>query len=357
MKLKNLITAASIAILPIAASAATFIIPAAGTGDGVNGSRWQSELTLHNTSTNTILIGMKFHDGNGAGQSESVALNPRATMTISDIVATRFGRQAGTGAIELTIPDDMANRVAINSRTFNVSSAGQFGQDVPAVNVNDAATAGDTVVLQTPSSALDNRFNFGIYAVTDATVRWDLVRADGTYVTSLEKNYAAGTQLQFNNGIVTLLGSTEQDDDAIHALVSSGKVIAYGSAINNASGDPTFVAGIRARTDIRVNFIGVDIAGNGSIDVVDANHDGVLDAPVDLYLSGFPTYFRVVATGPNGEPVTLSFINPPDDAHFLPDSDAVQWYPNPTEGPMTTLKVLATYNGVSEVLTIPVHLH
>jgi len=357
MKLRNLLTAASIAILPIAASAATFIIPAAGTGPGVNGSQWQSELTLHNTSTNTIIISMKFHDANGAAQSESVALAPRATITISDIVATRFGREAGTGAIELTVPDEMGNRVVINSRTFNSSSAGQFGQDVPAINVNDAATAGDTVVLQTPSSAVDNRFNFGIYAVTDATVRWDLIRADGTYVTSVEKSYAAGTQLQFNNGIVSLLGSTAENDDAIHALVTSGKVIAYGSAIDNPSGDPTVTAGIRARADIRVNFVGVDVAGNGSIDAADANHDGVLDEPVDLWLSGYPTYFRVVATGPNGEPVTLSFINPPDDAHFLPNSDAVQWYPNPAEGPMTTLKVLATYNGVSEVLTIPVHLH
>src|SRR2546423_13184451 len=247
MKLRNLFTAVSIAILPIAANAATFIIPAAGTGDGANGSRWQSELTLHNTSSNTIILSMKFHDGNGAAQADSVALAPRATMTISDIVATRFGREAGTGAIELTVADEMSNRVVINSRTFNSSSAGQFGQDVPAVNINDAATAGDTVVLQTPSSALDNRFNFGIYAITDATVRWDLIRADGTYVSSVEKSYAAGTQLQFNNGIATLLGSTAENDDAIHALVTSRKAIAYGSAINNASGHPTFVAGSLAR--------------------------------------------------------------------------------------------------------------
>ena len=356
MKFRSLITAVSMAILPLAANAATLIIPAAGTGPGVNDSRWQSELTLHNTSTNTVVVGMTFHDGNGAAQTDSVVLGPRATVTISDIVATRFGRSAGTGAIELRIPDEMAGRVVITSRTFNSSPAGQFGQDVPAVDVNDAAAPGDTVVLQAPSSAADNRFNFGIYAVTDATVRWDLLRADGTTAASVEKNYAAGTQLQFNNGVVTLLGATAENDDAIHAVVTSGKVIAYGSAINNASGDPMYVPGVRARTEIRINFIGVDVAGNGSIDATDANHDGVLDTPIDLWVSGFPTYFKVIATGPNGEPVSLSFINPPDDAHFI-DAQAAQWYPNPVEGPMTTLKVLATYNGVSEILTIPVHLH
>ena len=356
MKLKSLITAASIALLPLAASAATLIVPAAGTGPGFNGSQWQSEVTLHNTSNSSAVIGMTFHDTNGAGQSTSVVLGPRATTTLSDIVATSFGVQAGTGAIEIRVPDAMADRVVINSRTFNSSAAGQFGQDVPAINVNDAATAGDTIVLQTPSSAADNRFNFGLYAVTAATVRWELVRADGTVAASLDQTFAAGTQQQFNNGIDTLLSSTQQNDDVIQALVTSGKVIAYGSAINNASGDPTFVPGQRAHADIRVNFVGVDIAGNGSIDVTDANHDGVLDQPIDLYLTAFPTYFRVVATGPNGEPVTLAFINPPDDAHFV-NADAVQWYPNPAEGPQTTLKVLATYGDVSEVLTIPVRLH
>ena len=355
MKLKSLITAASIVLLPLAASAATLIVPAAGTGPGANNSHWQSEVTLHNTSSSSAVIGLTFHDANGAGQDTSVTLNPRATMTLSDVVAGTFGRESATGAIEIRVPDTLADRVVINSRTFNSSAAGQFGQDVPAINVNDAATAGDTVVLQTPSSAADNRFNFGLYAVTAAVVRWELVRADGTIATTHDQTFAAGTQQQFNNGIDTLLSSTEQNDDAIYAVVTSGKVIAYGSAINNASGDPTFVPGLRAHSDIRVNF-GVDVAGNGTVDVVDANHDGVLDQPIDLWLIGFPTYFKVVASGPNGEPVTLSLINPPDDAHFI-DTNAVQWYPNPAEGPQTTLKVLATYAGGSDVLIIPVRLH
>src|SRR5262249_61805370 len=120
------------------------------------------------------------------------------------------------------------------------------GQDVPAVKISDAATAGDTIVLQAPSSATDARFNFGIYAATAATVRWELVRADGSLAASLDQSLGAGTQQQFNSGIVTLLGSTAQDNDTVQALVTSGNAIAYGSAVNNASGDPTFVPGIRA---------------------------------------------------------------------------------------------------------------
>src|SRR5438132_755340 len=252
MKFRQLITAASIAILPLAASAATFIVPAAGTGPGANDSRWQSELTLHNTSATPTTI--------------------------------------------------------------------------------------------------------GIYAVTAATVRWDLVHADGTPAASVEQSYKAGTQLQYGQGIKTLLGLEEQDDDAIHAVVSSGKVIAYGSAINNQSGDPTFVPGIRARVDIRLNFVGVDLNEDGIVDVFDANHDGVLDQPIDVFTtSGFPHYFRIVVTGPNGEPATLELVDTIRDAQFI-DVQTLQYAsPSTLKGSTGTLKVRATAAGVSEVITIPVN--
>ncbi len=352
MKLRNLIALASFAFLPIAAGAATFIVPAAGTGPGANESRWQSELTLHNTASSAITAGLTFHDASGAQQGENVTVNARSTVSISDIVKTRFGREAATGAIEITVADAMADRLAITSRTFNSSASGQFGQDIPAVNANDAASAGDVIVLQAPSSATDARFNFGVYALTAATLRWDLVRADGTVATSLEQSYTAGTQQQFNQGIERLLGATEQDNDTLHASVTSGKVIAYGSAINNQSGDPTFVPGIRARADIRVNFVGVDVNEDGKVEIFDANHDGVLDQPMDVFTTmGYPNYFRVVVEGAT----SLELIDAPSDAHFI-DSNTVQFAPSGAlKGTTGVLKVRATVDGVTDVLTIPVN--
>src|SRR5712691_4666315 len=338
MKLGQIITAVSIALLPLAASAATFIVPAAGTGPGANDSHWQSELTLHNAAAASVTVGLTFHDSSGAQQGNNVTVNARRTVTISDIVKTVFGRESGTGAIEITVPDAMANRMAITSRTFNASANGQFGQDIPAINANDAATAGDVVVLQAPSSANDARFNFGLYALTDATIRWDLVRADGTVLSPIgEQNYAAGTQLQFNSGIQNLLGSPEQDDDTLHAVLTKGKVIAYGSAVNNASGDPTYVPGIRARADVRVNFIGVDLDENGTIDVADADHDGVLDQPIDVFSAGYPNYFRVVVDGP----ATLEVIEAPGDAALI-DTQTIEWSaPGDFKGRTGVLKIRA----------------
>jgi hypothetical protein len=350
MRFKNVMSFMAAALLPLAASAATFIVPAAGTGPGANDSHWQSELTLHNTSASAVTATLRFHDAAGAQQSTDVTINARSTVTIADVVNTRFGRESATGAIEITVPDASANRMAITSRTFNSSASGQFGQDIPAVNANDAAGAGDVVVLQAPSSANDARFNFGLYAVTDAKVRWDLVRADGTTVSPIaEQSYAAGTQIQFNQGITNLLGQTEQDNDAVHAVITSGKVIAYGSAVQNTSGDPSFVPGIRVRSDIKINFLGVDVDENGSIDIVDANHDGVLDQPIEIFTLGFPNFFRVIVEGP----ATLEIVEAPSDATVV-DAQTIEWSaPGTMRGTSGVLKVRATVNGVSEILTIP----
>ncbi|MDQ6801248.1 MAG: hypothetical protein M3041_10460 [Acidobacteriota bacterium] len=350
MRIKNVMLLMAAVLLPLAANAATFIVPAAGTGPGANDSHWQSELTMHNTGASALTATLRFHDAAGAQQTTDVTINARSTVTIADIVNTRFGRESATGAIEITIPDASANRVAITSRTFNVSASGQFGQDIPAVNANDAAGAGDVVVLQAPSSANDARFNFGLYAVTAAKVRWELVRADGTAVTPIaEQTYAAGTQLQFNQGIANLLGQTQQDNDAVHAVVTSGKVIAYGSAVQNMSGDPSFVPGIRVRSDIRVNFLGVDVDEDGTIDVADADHDGVLDHPIDIFTLGYPNFFRVVVEGG----ATLEIVEAPSAATLV-DAQTIEWSaPGDMRGTNGVLKVRATVNGVSEILTIP----
>ena len=218
------------------------------------------------------------------------------------------------------------------------------------MNSSDAAAAGDLVVLQAPSSASATRFNFGLYALTDTTVRWDLVRADGTVLSPLgEQNYDAGKQLQFNSGIQTLLGATAADDDTLHAVITKGKAILYGSAVNNQSGDPTYVPGIRARSDVRVNFIGVDLDENGTVDVADADHDGVLDQPIDIFTSGFPNYFRVVVEGQ----ATLEIVDAPSAAELI-DAQTVQWSaPGDFKGKSGVMKIRATVNGVSDVLTIP----
>jgi len=357
MKLTSLITAASAVLLPIAASAATFIIPAAGTGPGDHGSQWQSEVTIHNGGAAPIAAGLAFHSGDQVQSSDTLTVAARSTVALSDVVAARFGLQQATGAIEITVPDSAVNRVAITSRTFNSSPAGEFGQDIPAINASDAVPAGNTIVLQAPASAAGSRFNFGIYALSDSVVQWELLRADGTQAAATDpQTYAAGTQIQYNGGIATLLGATEQDSDVVQAVVTGGSVITYGSAVNNASNDPSYVPGIATRGETQLDFAGVDVNEDGTVDVPDANGDGVLDQPIDLFTTtGFPNYFRVVVTGPSGEAATIDFADPVHDALII-DGQTVQVAPSSAlKGTSGVIRIRATAGGMSDVLTIPVN--
>ena len=355
MNIRTLIAASLIASLPIAAGAATLVIPAAGTGAGFNGSRWQSELTLHNTSSRTLVLNLAFTDSKGGHALKTITVAPRSTKSLQDVVKNDFGFETATGAIVINISDVDASRLAVTSRTFNVSENGTFGQDIPAYRADEASTPGDTSILSGPSSAVADRFNFGVYAIVDTTVTWRLVRADGTVAASVDVTYPADSQKQYNNGIVTLLGATAGDNDTVYALVRNGKAFFYGSAINQISGDPTFVPAVKARQDLNVNFLGIDLDENGTADLFDANRDGVIDVAMDVITSTFPSFFRVMVSGPNGEPATITVIDSPS-AYVLLDGGTIQLSATgDLKGTTANLRVRATAGGESEILTIPVH--
>jgi hypothetical protein len=351
MSIKRILTLAAIALLPIAAGAATFVVPAAGTGAGANGSQWQTELTLHSTSSTPFTARLTFHDRNGAAETSSVDLAPRTTIAISDIVKTRFGRDGATGAIEIVVDDAFARKLAVASRTFNASENGEFGQDIPAVNLADAAVAGETVVIAAPANVAATRFNAGIYAATAASVRWELLRADGTTAKTVEIDYTAGSQTQYNNAVDVLFGESAANSDSLLAVVTKGKVIGYGSGINNATGDPTYVPGVETTSDIRIQFLGVDSDLDDKVNIADADHDGVLDAPLPIYVaSPWPNSFHIIVAGNNPQ---FELVEPSNEISISLDGYVI-WKPGVTGATTGTLQVRVTVDGVSDVITIPV---
>jgi hypothetical protein len=350
--LKRIVGITSLALLPLTASAASLIIPAAGTGPGANGSKWSTDFIIHNASSIPVSIDLVYHDSNGSSKPQSFVVGARTTVTTGDVVRNVFGITSGTGAIEIDADDTTASHIAVTSRTFNTSGNGSiFGQDIPAVNANDAAGAGDLTVLPGPDLASQFRFNFGVYAVTDASITWELVRANGKIEATKELTYKAGTQFQYNNGVAALFGATASDNDVVYATVSKGKVIAYGSTINNISGDPTYVPGLRARADTHVQF-GVDVNEDGTIELKDADNDGVLDTPVDLFTFGFPNYFRVVFPGHTNVKVELA--DPSPNVLLLDDKGTVEWAPPVDQrGTTQSLRLKVTVDGIVEFITIP----
>ena len=355
MKLRSLFVAASIALLPLAASAATLYIPAAGTGPGANFSQWETELVFHNPTAIPIAVTLVFHDQNGSAETAGVLVPARGTIAIQDVVSSKFGRESATGAIEIIAPQTTpGSRLVVASRTKNVTPEGDFGQDVAALRAEDAAQQGDAAILPGPSSAVAARFNFGLYALTDSTVRWELVRADGTVAATVERQYRAGVQRQYNYGVPTVFNATPADNDIVRATVLAGSAMFYGTAVNEQSGDPSFVPGVRIRAETGLRFLGVDTDENGTVDVADANDDGVLDAPMDTVIGIFPSFFRVVAETDSGA-LTYSVVSSTSSAIVADNIGTIQMYPSSSlRGTVGELRVRVTNaDGLSRVLTIP----
>lgn len=353
MHLNRIFTASLAALaLPLSAFAGSLVIPAAGTGPGANGSLWKSEVTIANLSQHPVDVTFNFHDANGIAEQHLVTLAGHQTINEDDVIHSLFGRTSATGAIELVA--DETSKIAATSRTYNESSAGRFGQDIPAV---DAATLEDNaeLVLLGPADVAEQRFNFGIYAVTGANVTWTLFRADGSTAATVEKTYTAGQQIQYNSGASSLFGVEAKDLDTVHALFTNGKGIVYGSAIENASGDPSYARGIEAQREANITFLGVDRNEDGVIEYPDANHDGVTDSAIDIATSMFPSFFRVVAHSANG-PVTYQILDTDPDVLLVDNNGTIEWAPGANrKGSTGTLRVRATAGGESTVLTIKVN--
>jgi hypothetical protein len=280
-----------------------------------------------------------------------VTLQARQTLSIADVVRTKFGVTGGTGALVINLSDRDAKTVAVTSRTFNVSPDGEFGQDIPALTVASASVAGDISAIPGPSAAV-NRFNAGVYAIEAAKVQWEVLRADGTIAATKEISLAAGEHAQYNAAI-EFIGAEKKDNDTLHATLLEGKAIFYGSIVN-ATDDPTFVPAMRTRNDIQINFLGVDLDENGTVDVADANGDGVLDTPLVFLASSFPDTLRIIAQGEFGETVTFEVISSPAHIDLLDTKGTMRVIAfGDTKGKSGQILIRATSGSSSAILTLP----
>lgn len=349
------ITLAILSILVAASvSAAQLVIPAAGSGPGANDSLWQSDVTIHNVGTTTANLAITLHRTQGPTSAHTLSIAPRETVTLDDIVQKTFGIEIGSGAIVIDGDEFALRKLSVTSRTYNRSDAGEFGQDIPAWSLNQAASEGDTAVINGPVDSATARFNFGIYAIDDTKVDWMLVRRDGSTAATVPASYDAGTQIQYNQGIPLFLGVENENDDVIYARVREGRAFIYGSIVQNSTNDPSFVPFVATRENFAAQLLGVDLDEDGTIDIADANGDGVLDGEVPIQTLGYPNFFRIVVADPEGNEVELELIDASNDVRLL-ENGTVQWLPpGMFRGTSGALKVQASDGFATTQFLIPV---
>lgn len=312
------------------AASPDLVIPAAAATEGAGGTKWITDVIMHNAGIVETPVTLRFQTSTGSQGQADALLPPRSTIVLRDIVRTIFGLQNVTGALQIDTDDFLAQKLAVTSRTYNIGSVGgrgEYGQDIPALPVSGSLAQGDTGVITGPVDIGTTRFNFGLSASEDTTILWRLLRNTGVVAGEVERSYSAGTHTQHNNGVSALFSATPQHGDVIHAVIQEGRAYFYGSVINNITGDPSYVPAIRVRENVAVVILGVDLDEDGQADVLDADGNGVLDQPITLGTASFPNFFRIIAEDPEGQPLTYTLVNAPADATLVDNIGTVQWYP------------------------------
>lgn len=337
------------------AQTAMFVIPTAGTTEGAGGSQWRTELGVHSTAAEEVMLQFTFVDFERAETGFNVSVPPNATLVGSETLEDR-GIVDQLGALVIQMNPQFRDKLALTSRSINISESGDFGQYVPVYSVeDDALSLGDTAALIGPADAANYRFNAGVFSVTESTIEWQLVRADGTIVQTRTIDYEVWEPARYNTVVSSLFGEQPADDDAIRARVLSGVVIPYGSIIDSRTGDASWVAPLVVRENIAPIVEGIDTDEDGDVELPDHNGDGLIDNVMEVFTSTFPNYFRVIAHDVENQDLTLQFVSHTQDITTIGDGMTVQWAPGPElKGTTSVLELLVSDGIDSTTVRIPV---
>jgi subtilisin-like proprotein convertase family protein len=191
-----------------------FAVAPAIHADGANGTHWRTDVRTTNAQTSLGFEG---------------DLRDTAATIVGDVLGTMFGVQNGSGVIYGFIPGG----AVATTRTWTDSPNGSYGQFVPFRDESDARSSVD--ILHVESSA-DFRTNLGVFATrTGGSARLTVYDAAGVARGSFDVTVEPLRLVQMPLLIPIVNGR-------VHVEVTSGTLFAYGSLVDNRTGDPTFLA-------------------------------------------------------------------------------------------------------------------
>ncbi|MGZ5429123.1 MAG: hypothetical protein ACXWFS_08950, partial [Thermoanaerobaculia bacterium] len=115
----------------------SLVIPATARANGINGSRWRTDLVLRNPAPDPVTVAVRFLPNPGASgaaaSDASVTLGPGAILIQSDVLGSLFHLESGSGALLLT--PETGRSIVATSRTYTGTKEGTYGMSVGAVDV------------------------------------------------------------------------------------------------------------------------------------------------------------------------------------------------------------------------------
>ena len=219
------------------------VMPANARVDGVNGSRWRTDLVLRNPDPLPVAVTVRFLPNPGTSSAvpdASVTLAGGAILTVSDILGSLFRLESGSGALLLT--PETGRSIEATSRTFTSTPAGSYGMSVGAVDVFAGIGAGFPVSFA--AALLGPGFRTNVIATdvsgrgAQAALTLSADTADPTAGAGLLAAPAWG-QSQVND-LAAALGAPFWRTGSLLVTPRSGATVVGAVAIDGTTNDPTY---------------------------------------------------------------------------------------------------------------------
>jgi PKD repeat protein len=215
-----------------APSGGSMTIPVIGRSPGAFGTFWRSDVTFFNPADSRMVLTLRY-----AGTAKTLAIDSGDTEVLEDVVA-EWGQLSGSGALQISW--NSGSGPVVTSRTYTtVAGGGTYGQSIDPVS---------TFASQSFVPGLRNdasyRSNVGFVNGGDApeTFTVKLLSQSGTELGRTTITLAAKTQVQ--HAAESLFSNVPSTPFTLQIEgTANAKLFAYGSMVDNASGDPVFFAG------------------------------------------------------------------------------------------------------------------
>lgn len=208
---------------------------------GANGT-WRSDLYMTNAGDSTQTATLRFFTAAGeVAGTTNMTLAAGETKQVSDALPTLFGTANTVGSLRATTAEDSS--LVMASVTYFETNHGVLGQAIRSHHAADARGVEDDS-LQIPGAAQSPsyRTNVGIAEVSGkpVTVEIQVISADGLQSFDTIELPANGF-MQLNSVASSLGLSGDNIRVALKVIDGEGRIVAYASVLDNASGDPSYI--------------------------------------------------------------------------------------------------------------------
>ncbi len=217
---------------------------------GLNGSLWQTDVVLANSSSEVVIVDAVFR---GVGvetpptDTVHITLQPRETKRYENVLQSLWGLTSAVGV--LTFDSDSQSSVfpTITGEIYdNANPNRRFGQSMRGRALDEAAGAGQSQHLIGLRQDGEYRATISLFNPSTEQALFDVIyrRLDGTPLQTMANvQLGPGRSRQLNPSHHPLPAAGVDDGFSVEIKVKAGKVVAGGQVVNNQTNDPAFIDG------------------------------------------------------------------------------------------------------------------